>query len=92
MFSYLLGNVNGLISQVNAVENLRSQQSEDFEEWLLKLERSGKSKRLDEKLIESINKYMANYWHYNVKDIDQECEFIRFLSPKLKAKVHFCLF
>ena len=87
MFSYLLGNVNGLVAQMNAEANLKSEQAEHLEEWLLKLERVGKTKRLSSEVIDSITTYMMKHWKLNVKDIDKDCEFFRMLSPQLRAKV-----
>ncbi len=87
MFSYLLGNVNGLVAQMNAEGNLKSQQAEDLEEWLLRMDRMGKSKRVSHQQIDFITTYMKNYWRLNLKNMDAECEFVRLLPPQLRRRV-----
>ena len=88
MFSYLLGNVNGMVAQMNAEENLKSKQTEELEEWLLRLDRVGKTKRLPNERIDFITAYMKNYWRLNVKNMDKECEFLRQLPPQLRSRVN----
>jgi len=89
MFSYLLGNVNGLVAQMNAEDNLKSAQAEALEDWLLKLDRVGKTKKLPTYKIDAITVFMKHYWKLNIKDMDKECEFLRLLPPQLRSKVFF---
>jgi len=89
MFSYLLGNVNGLVAQLNYEANLKSQQAEQLEEWLLKLDRAGKNKRLSNANYKFITNYMKMYWNKNQKGIDKDGEFVTQLPPSLRTKVFF---
>ena len=87
MFSYLLGNVNGLVMQMNASEALKSKQAEELEEWLLKVDRVGKTKRIQNEDIDFITKYMNSHWFNNVQNIDKSCEFMAQLAPPLRRRV-----
>ena len=95
MFSYLLGNVNGLVVQLNYDENMKSQQLEQLEVWLLKIDRAGKDKRsnfsskgLSNAKCDFISNYLKTYWSKNIKGLDTDNEFILQLSPGLRTKVY----
>jgi len=87
MFSYLLGNVNGIVAQMSVEEGLKQKQVEDLEEWLLKLDRVGKMKRIKNEDIDFITKYMNGYWWNSVKDMDKECQYIALLPPPIRRRV-----
>ncbi len=89
MFSYLLGNVNGLVAQLNYEANLKSQQAEQLEDWLLRLDRAGKNKRLSNTQYKFVTNYLATYWNKNIKGIDTDRDFIMQLPPALRSKVRF---
>ncbi len=86
MFSYLLGNVNGLVVQMSAENNLKRKQAEELEEWLLKVDRVGKTKRIHNDDIDFITRYMSSYWHNNVQNMDQG-EFISQLDAPLRRSL-----
>ena len=87
MFSYLLGNVNGLVAQLNYEANLKSQQAEQLEDWLLKLDRAGKNKRLANNQYKFVTNYLQAYWGKNIRGLDSEREFVMQLPPSLRTQV-----
>ncbi len=87
MFSYLMGNVNGLLAQMNLEENIKSQQTEALEDWLIKLNRVGKNKRIKNKDTEFVTDYMKSYWVHDIKNIAEGSDFMRQLPPTLRRKV-----
>ena len=87
MFSYLLGNINGLVAQLNYEANLKSQQAEQLEEWLLRIDRAGKTKHLSNSQYKFITNYLGTYWNKNIKGIDTEKEFVVQLPPSLRTAV-----
>jgi len=88
MFSYLMGNVNGLITQLNYEATLSSQQEENLESWLLKMDRAVQM-QLSSKQCDFVIQYLRNYWAKNIKGIDTDSEFVEQLHPNLRRKVFF---
>jgi hypothetical protein len=87
MFSYLLGNVNGLVAQLNAEANLKGKQHEELEAWLLRLDRLGQNKRISNNDIAHITNYMSSYWRQTIKGLDTSNDFLPQLPPPLRRRV-----
>ena len=60
MFSYLLGNINGLVVQLSYYAHITGQQEEELENWLLRMDRSVK-KQMSRKQANFITKYLKEY-------------------------------
>jgi len=94
LFSYLLGNVNGLLIQMNLEESIKTAQVEALEEWIIRINRSGKSKDLKSKEVDFITEYMKGYWRKDLKSLVSGSDFMKQLPPPLRKKLfgqHLCV-
>ena len=91
MFSYLMGNVNGLVTQLSYEAQIESKQEEDLENWLLRMDRAVRT-QLSTRQCDFIIKYLRNYWAKNIKGVDAGSEFVVQLPPRLRKKVVFASF
>ena len=87
MFTYLLGSVNGLVAQLSYDDNIKSQQKEQLETWLLRLDMVGKKDRLTNEQYQFILDYLEKYWKINIKGLNTDNEFISQLPPSLRSRV-----
>jgi len=87
LFSYLLGKINVWIEKSSAEEFIKQHQMEEFEKWLVGLDRVGGQKHIDYNEIVFMTKYMNAHWRNNVYEIDKNTEFAVQLPPKLRQKL-----
>ena len=89
MFSYLLGNINGLILQANYAARITSQQEDQLEVWLLRMDRAVKTK-ISRKQSNFVTNYLKDYWRNNIKGITDN-EFVALIPPGVRRKVYYTI-
>ena len=87
LFSYLLGNVSGLLAQIYMEECINLKQTEELEEWLIRINRLGKTKSMRNKDIKFITDYMKSDWRKDIKWLLEGNNFMFQLSPVIRRKV-----
>ena len=73
--------------QINLEENLNSKQDEDIEEWLVRLNRLGKDRRLKNRDMKFIAEYIKTKVKKDVKLLIEGNEFMAQLPPTLRRDV-----
>ena len=76
-----------MLLQINLEENLNSKQDEDIEEWLVRLNRLGKDRRLKNRDMKFIAEYIKTKVKKDVKLLIEGNEFMAQLPPTLRRDV-----
>ena len=72
---------------MNLEESIKTAQVEALEEWLIRLNRLGKSKNLKNKEVDFITEYMKGYWRKDIKSLVDGNDLMKQLPPTLRRKV-----
>jgi len=86
----MMSNINSLIEKLDDdhVEILENK-SEELDQWILKIDRSNRDRKLPSDLVEEIKNFYRNYWQKDHTMIQNDEFFLNQMPRDLRSKVFF---
>ena len=84
----MMSNINSLIEKLDDdhVEILENK-SEELDQWILKIDRSNRDRKLPTDLVEEIKSFYRNYWQKDHTMIQNDEFFLNQMPRDLRSKV-----
>ena len=88
LFAYMMSNINNLIEKLDDdhVEILENK-SEELDQWILKIDRANRDKKLESDFVEEIKAFFKNYWQKDHTMIQNEESFLNQMPRDLRSRV-----
>jgi len=88
LFAYMMSNINSLIEKLDDdhVEILENK-SEELDQWILKIDRSNRDRKLPTDLVEEIKSFYRNYWQKDHTMIQNDEFFLNQMPRDLRSKL-----
>jgi hypothetical protein len=85
-FGYIIGNINSMVIQIDSIDEMKKEEEERINIWLMKLGRINSNKALSSTYYDHINWFYQNFWNMDFWKI-KENEFYNQLKPRLRSEV-----